>query len=108
MPMVGVEATSNRSKGAGQLMIATIAIAFAAGLASALMFVSISSGAAISLLLVNLASLPLMVPGLVWGPLGAAIGGTAATVVVATLFSLSYGGLFAVVNAVPVNGTACG
>jgi hypothetical protein len=99
--MVGVEETSNRSKGAGQLMIATIAIALAAGLASALMFASITSGAAISLLLINLAPLPLMVVGLVWGPLGAAFGGTAATVVVASLFGLPYSGVFAVMNAVP-------
>ena len=53
-------------------MIATIAIALAAGLASALMFASITSGAAISLLLINLAPLPLMVVGLAWGELGAA------------------------------------
>jgi hypothetical protein len=99
--MVGVEETSNRSKGAGQLMIATIAIALAAGLASALMFASITSGAAISLLLINLAPLPLMVVGLVWGPLGAAVGGTFATVVIASLFGLPYSGVFAVVNAVP-------
>ena len=99
--MVGVDETSNRSKGAGQLMIATIAIALAAGLASALMFASITSGAVISLLLINLAPLPLMVVGLVWGPLGAAVGGTAATVVIASLFGLAYSGVFAVVNALP-------
>jgi hypothetical protein len=99
--MVGVERTSNRSKGAGQLMIATIAIALAAGLASALMFVSITSGAAISLLLINLAPLPLMVVGLVWGPWGAAVGGTVATAIIAGIFGLPYGGVFAVVNALP-------
>jgi hypothetical protein len=82
-------------------MIATIAIALAAGLASALMFASITSGAAISLLLINLAPLPLMVVGLVWGPFGAAVGGTAATIVIASLFGLPYSGVFAVVNALP-------
>jgi len=41
--MVGVLETSNRSKGAGQLMIAIVPIAMAAGCASALMFVSIVS-----------------------------------------------------------------
>ena len=46
--MVGVLKTSNRSKGAGQLMIAIILIALAAGSASALMFASIISGALIS------------------------------------------------------------
>ena len=99
--MVGVDTTSNRSKGAGQLMIATIAIALAAGLASALMFASITSGAPISLLLINLAPLPLMVVGVVWGPLSAAVGGIVATTVIAALFGLPYSGMFAVVNALP-------
>src|SRR5271168_3490170 len=99
--MVGVETTSNRSKGAGQLMLATISIALAAGLASALMFGSIMSGAPISLLLINLAPLPLMVVGLVWGPLGAGVGGIFATAVIAALFDLPYSGAFVVVNALP-------
>src|SRR3977135_2048127 len=55
--MVGVHA-SNRSKGAGQLMITIVLIALAAGCASALMFASIVSGALISLLLFYLAPLP--------------------------------------------------
>jgi hypothetical protein len=93
--------TSNRSKGAGQLMIATIVIALAAGLASALMFASITSGALISLLLINLAPLPLMVVGLVWGPLGAAVGGVTAITVIASLFGLPYSIAFTIVNAVP-------
>src|SRR5579863_4118288 len=99
--MVGVERTSNRSKGAGQLMIVAMAIALAAGLASALMFASITSGAAISLLLINLAPLPLMVVGLVWGPFSAAIGGVAATIVIAALFGLPYCIAFALVNVLP-------
>ncbi len=82
-------------------MIATIAIALAAGLASALMFASITSGAVISLLLINLAPLPLMVVGLAWAPLSAAIGGIAATVVIASLFGLPYSIAFAVVNVLP-------
>jgi hypothetical protein len=82
-------------------MIATISIALAAGLASALMFASITSGAAISLLLINLAPLPLMVVGLVWGPLSAAVGGIAATVVIASLFGLPYCIAFAMVNVLP-------
>ena len=93
--------TSNRSKGAGQLMIATISIALAAGLASALMFASITSGAPVSLLLINLAPLPLMVVGLAWGPLAAAAGGIAAAVVIASLFGLPYSVAFTMVNAVP-------
>ena len=99
--MVGVETTSNRSKGAGQLMIATTAIALAAGLTSALMFASITSGALISLLLINLAPLPLIVVALVWGPLSGSVGGIAATVVIAALFGLPYGIAFAVMNALP-------
>ena len=82
-------------------MIATISIALAAGLASALMFASITSGAPISLLLINLAPLPLMVVGLVWGPLGAGVGGIFATAVIAALFGLPYSGAFVVVNAMP-------
>src|SRR5258708_23026951 len=74
--MVGVHA-SNRSKGAGQLMMTSLLIALAAGCASALMFASIISGALISLLLFYLAPLPLMVAALGWGPAGAAIGGGA-------------------------------
>jgi hypothetical protein len=99
--MVGVEGTSNRSKGAGQLMIVAMAIALAAGLASALMFASITWGAAISLLLINLAPLPLMVVGLVWGPFNAAIGGVAATVVIAALFGVPYSIAFALLNVLP-------
>src|ERR1700676_1510836 len=68
--MVGALEASNRSKGAGQLMIATVLIAIAAGSASALMFASIVSGALISLLLFYLAPLPLMVAALGWGPAG--------------------------------------
>ena len=82
-------------------MIATISIALAAGFAAALMFASITSGAAISLLLINLAPLPLMVVGLVWGPLSAAVGGIAATVVIASLFGLPYCIAFALVNVLP-------
>src|SRR6201985_608017 len=99
--MVGVEETSNRSKGAGQLMIVAMAIALAAGLASALMFASITSGAAISLLLINLAPLPLMVVGLVWGPFSAGVGGVAATIVIAGLFGVPYSIAFALLNVLP-------
>ena len=76
--MVGVEMTSNRSKGAGQLMIANIAIAIAAGCASALMYASVISRVRVSLALLYLAPLPLMVAAIGWGPLVGAIGGIAA------------------------------
>ena len=55
-------------------MIATLLIAIAAGLASALMFASVISGALISLLLFYLAPLPLMVAALGWGPFCAGVG----------------------------------
>src|SRR6266849_10227772 len=99
--MVGVLKTSNRSKGAGQLMITTILIALAAGSASALMFASIVSGALLSLLLFNLAPLPLMVAALGWGPLSATIGGIAAATGLGAIFGLPYCIAFVVTVAVP-------
>ena len=59
-------------------MIATLLVAIAAALASALMFASIISGALVSLLLFSLAPLPLMVAALGWGPFCAAVGGITA------------------------------
>jgi len=82
-------------------MIATILVALVAGLASALMFASITSGALISLLLINLAPLPLMVAGLAWGPLGAAIGSLSAAVVIGSVFGIPYGMAFVLTNALP-------
>jgi hypothetical protein len=99
--MVGVETTSNRSKGAGQLMIAIVLIGLAAGCASALMFASIISGALISLLLFYLAPLPLMVAALGWGPIAATIGGIAAASGLGAIFGLPYCIAFAVTVAVP-------
>src|SRR6202162_5649406 len=99
--MVGVPGTSNRSKGAGQLMIALLLIALAAGSASALMFASIVSGALISLLLFYLAPLPLMVAALGWGPLCATIGGIAAASGLGAIFGLPYCIAFAVTVALP-------
>jgi hypothetical protein len=99
--MVGVEKTSNRSKGAGQLMIAIILIGLAAGCASALMFASIISGALISLLLFYLAPLPLMVAALGWGPIAATIGGIVAASGLGVMFGLPYCIAFAITVAVP-------
>src|SRR3954463_10180412 len=100
--MVGVqEKTSNRSKGAGQLMIATLLIAIAAGCASALMFASIISGALISLVLFYLAPLPLMVAAIGWGPLCAAMGGVAAASTLGLLFGMPYGIAYALTVALP-------
>src|SRR4029450_6602812 len=98
--MVGAKA-SNRSKGAGHPMIAIVAIAIAAGTASALMFASIVSGALISLVLFYLAPLPLMVASIGWGPLCASLGGIAAAVGLGALFGLPYCIAFAVTVALP-------
>src|SRR5258708_35531682 len=99
--MVGVQATSNRSKGAGQLMIAITLIALAAGSASALMFASIISGALISLVLFYLPPLPLMGTALGWGPLAATIRGRAAASGLGALFVLPYCTAFARALALP-------
>src|SRR5205809_1836292 len=97
----GSHKTSNRSKGAGQLMITIVLIAMAAGSASALMFASIISGALISLLLFYLAPLPLMVAALGWGPLSATIGGIVAATSLGAIFGLPYCIAFAVTIALP-------
>src|SRR3981189_1739774 len=99
--MVGVHRTPNRSKGAGQLMIAIVLIAIAAGCASALMFASIISGALISLLLFYLAPLPLMVAALGWGPLSATIGGITAALGLGAIFGLPYCIAFVLTVALP-------
>src|SRR5215468_5313951 len=82
-------------------MIAIVAIAIAAGAASALMFASTISGALISLVLFFLAPLPLMVAAIGWGPLTAAIGGIAATAVFALLFGFRFAFEFATSVALP-------
>jgi len=99
--MVGVEMTSNRSKGAGQLMIANIAIAIAAGCASALMYASVISRVRVSLALLYLAPLPLMVASIGWGPLAGAIGGIAAACGIALLFGLPYAISYVLMAALP-------
>jgi Predicted membrane protein (DUF2232) len=82
-------------------MSAIILIALAAGCASALMFASMISGALISLLLVNLAPLPLMVAAIGWGPLCATIGGIGAATVLGSIFGLAYCITFAIAVALP-------
>jgi predicted membrane protein DUF2232 len=104
--MVGAMNASNRSKGAGQLMmtpglIVLGLIALIAGAASALMFASIVSGALISLVLFYLAPLPLMVASIGWGPLCATIGGIAAAAGLGAIFGLPYCIAFAVTVALP-------
>src|SRR5438045_9100622 len=88
--MVGIaqsKAISNRSKGAGQLMMALV-IALVAGAASALMFASTISGALLSVFLYFLAPLPLMVAAFGWGWLSAALAGAAAGIGLGAIFGL--------------------
>jgi hypothetical protein len=82
-------------------MIATFLIAIAAGAASALMFASIISRALISLLLFYLASLPLMVAAMGWGPLCATIGGIAAALGFGAFLGLPYLIAYVVTVALP-------
>lgn len=98
--MVGANA-SNRSKGAGQLMMTGLLIALVAGIASATMFASIASGAVISLLLFYMAPLPLMVAALGWGSTTALVGGALAGIGLAAVFSLSYMAAFTLTVALP-------
>ncbi|WP_050627555.1 DUF2232 domain-containing protein [Bradyrhizobium viridifuturi] len=82
-------------------MIAIFIVALAAGAASALMFASIVSGAAISIVLFYLAPLPVMVTALGWGPLAATIGGIGAASALGAIFGLPYCIAFAMMVAVP-------
>lgn len=82
-------------------MMTGILISLAAGLASALMFASIASGALISLLLFYLSPLPLMMAALGWGSMAAAIGGLIAALGVGAMFGLPYMMAFAVTVALP-------
>ncbi|MCC8984151.1 DUF2232 domain-containing protein [Bradyrhizobium acaciae] len=82
-------------------MIAILIVALAAGAASALMFASVSSGAAIALLLAYSAPLPLLVVALGWGPLASVVSGIVATAALTTLSGLLRGIKFALGVALP-------
>ena len=82
-------------------MMGQILLAIAAGCASAAMFASVISGALISLVLLNLAPLPLMVAAIGWGPLSAAIGGILAAIGLGATFGLTDGMTYAVGVALP-------
>ncbi|MBB5051370.1 hypothetical protein HNQ36_001324 [Afipia massiliensis] len=79
----------------------SILIAVAAGLASALMFASIVSGALISIVLFYLAPLPLMVAALGWGSATALIGGIVAALGLGGIFGFPYMAAFALSIALP-------
>ena len=82
-------------------MIANIAIAIAAGCASALMYASVISRVRVSLALLYLAPLPLMVASIGWGPLAGAIGGVGAASGIALLFGLPYAIGYVIMAALP-------
>jgi len=82
-------------------MIAIVAIAIAAGCASALMYASIISRVRLSLVLLYLAPLPLMVAAIGWGPLSAAMGGIAAASALGLLFGLPYAISYVIMAALP-------
>ncbi len=82
-------------------MIANIAIAIAAGCASALMYASVISRVRVSLALLYLAPLPLMVAAIGWGPLAGAIGGIAAASGIALLFGFPYAISYVLMAALP-------
>jgi hypothetical protein len=82
-------------------MIANIAIAIAAGCASALMYASVISRVRVSLALLYLAPLPLMVAAIGWGPMAGAIGGVAAASGIALLFGIPYAISYVLMAALP-------
>lgn len=82
-------------------MISSLLIALAAGAASAVMFASIVSGALFSILLWFLAPVPLMVAGIGWGSMTAAIGGIAAASALGLLFGMGYLAIFVVTVGLP-------
>lgn len=78
-----------------------IVIALAAGVASALMFASIISGSAFSLILFYFAPLPLMVAGLGWGTGSALLAGALASAAQLGFLGFHYFVVFAVAVAAP-------
>lgn len=82
-------------------MMTTFLVALAAGLASALMFSSLVSGALVSLLLFYLSPLPLMVAALGWGPATALIAGLLAAAGLMSMFGFVYMAAFALTVALP-------
>lgn len=82
-------------------MIVQFLVALAAGCASALMFVSVVSGALISLVLFYLAPLPLMVAALGWGSTTALVGSAVTCAGIGLIFGIPYMTAFALTVALP-------
>lgn len=79
----------------------TLAIAFGAGLASALLFASLASGSPFAVVLFYFALLPLFIAGLGWGALAAAFGGAIGALVLSIVFRSTFGMTFFIATAVP-------
>ncbi|MGF1455400.1 MAG: hypothetical protein ACFB6R_08495 [Alphaproteobacteria bacterium] len=77
-------------------------IAIAAGLVSALMFLSMLTGNLFSLLLVYLAPLPLVLMGLGWGPAVSSMAAIAGTLILAIAVNLSIAAIFGLFYAAPL------
>ena len=86
--MVGAEwSASNRSNGAGQLVMMQIGlIGIAAGAASALLFASVASGVWLSVPLFYLAPLPILIAALGWSHWAALVAALAAATALAAFF----------------------
>src|SRR6202142_3110806 len=78
---------SNRSRGAGQLVMMQFGlIGIGAGAAAALLFASVTSGAGLSIPLFYLAPLPIMLAGLGWSHWAALIAALTGTLALAVVF----------------------
>jgi hypothetical protein len=77
-------------------------IGLAAGLASALLYLSISTGAALAMLLFYIAPLPLFIAGFGWGVVAALIGGGVGALATAIAVGPTLGIVFLITIAAPV------
>ena len=77
-------------------------IGLAAGLASALLYLSISTGAALAMLLFYIAPLPLFIAGFGWGVLAALVGGGVGAMATAIAVGPALGVVFIATIAAPV------
>lgn len=78
-----------------------LVIAIAAGCASALMFMSVVSGALLSLVLFYLAPLPLLMAALGWGSATALVGGLVTSAAIGIILGLPHMTVFALTVALP-------
>src|SRR6185312_12394786 len=89
----GRRSVSNRSKGAGQLVMIPIGlVGIGAGVAAALLFASVTSGSYLSIVLFYLAPLPILIVGLGWSHWSALIAAVSGS---ALLFGM-FGGMLSI------------